>query len=65
LVQYSGFELATAQEVLSWALTTFGNALAISTSFQKEGMVLIDMAARIHPKVRVFTPGVCRKRLIR
>jgi len=55
LVQYSGFELATAQEVLSWALTTFGNALAISTSFQKEGMVLIDMAARIDPKVRVFT----------
>jgi phosphoadenosine phosphosulfate reductase len=55
LVQYSGFESATAQEVLSWALTTFGDSLAISTSFQKEGMVLVDMAARMHRKVRVFT----------
>jgi phosphoadenosine phosphosulfate reductase len=55
LVQYSHFESATAQEVLSWALPTFGDSLAISTSFQKEGMVVIDMAVRIDPKVRVFT----------
>ena len=55
MVQYSDFESASAQEVLSWALPTFGNSLAISTSFQKEGMVVIDMAARIDPKVRVFT----------
>jgi len=55
LVQYSGFESATPLEVLSWALSTFGSSLAISTSFQKEGMVVIDMAARIDPRVRVFT----------
>ena len=47
--------LLTAEEVLSWALSTFGDSLAISTSFQKEGMVVIDMAARINPRVRVFT----------
>jgi phosphoadenosine phosphosulfate reductase len=41
--------------VLSWALATFGDSLAISTSFQKEGMVVIDMAARLDPRVRVFT----------
>lgn len=55
MVRYSGLDTATAQEVLSWALAEFGDSLAISTSFQKEGMVVIDMAARINPRVRVFT----------
>src|SRR5579871_2626967 len=49
------FEAASPREVLSWGLSQFGAALAISTSFQKEGMVLIDMATRIDPSVRVFT----------
>jgi len=48
-------ESATAEEVLSWALSAYGDSLAISTSFQKEGMVVIDIATRIHPHVRVFT----------
>lgn len=48
-------ESATAGEVLSWALSTYGDSLAISTSFQKEGMVVIDMATRIDARVRVFT----------
>jgi len=48
-------EAATADEVLGWALPTYGDSLAISTSFQKEGMVVIDIATRINPKVRVFT----------
>ena len=48
-------EAATAEEVLSWALAAYGDSLAISTSFQKEGMVVIDIATRINPRVRVFT----------
>jgi len=48
-------ESATAEEVLSWALSAYGDSLAISTSFQKEGMVVIDIATRINPRVRVFT----------
>jgi phosphoadenosine phosphosulfate reductase len=48
-------ESATAPEVLAWALANYGDSLAISTSFQKEGMVVIDMAVRIDPRVRVFT----------
>ncbi len=48
-------EVATAEEVLSWALSAYGDSLAISTSFQKEGMVVIDIATRINPRVRVFT----------
>lgn len=48
-------ETASAEEVLLWGLETFGDRLAISTSFQAEGMVLIDMAARLSPRVRIFT----------
>jgi thioredoxin-dependent adenylylsulfate APS reductase len=55
LVYLPNPESATAEEVLSWALSAYGDSLAISTSFQKEGMVVIDIATRIHPHVRVFT----------
>ncbi|HWC96562.1 MAG TPA: phosphoadenylyl-sulfate reductase, partial [Candidatus Sulfopaludibacter sp.] len=41
--------------VLKWALSTFGDSFAIATSFQKEGMVIVDMAVRLNPRVRVFT----------
>jgi phosphoadenosine phosphosulfate reductase len=44
-----------AHDVIEWAGRTFGDRLAIATSFQKEGMVLVDLAARIRPDIRVFT----------
>ena len=44
-----------AEDVIAWSIRTFGPSLAISTSFQKEGMVIIDMAARLDPAIRVFT----------
>ena len=43
------------QEVLAWTIEHFGNRMAICSSFQAEGCVLIDMAWRIDPAVRVFT----------
>lgn len=43
------------QEVLTWALERFGSRLALCTSFQADGMAILDMAWRINPKVRVFT----------
>ena len=46
---------ASAAEVIEWAVSTFGRRLAISTSFQDQGMVVIDMAARISRDVRVIT----------
>jgi len=49
------FEAFSASEVLSWALDTFGDSFAIATSFQKEGMVIVDLASRISSAVRVFT----------
>ena len=49
------YEDRPAQEVIEWALTTYGRLLAVSTSFQAEGMVILDMAHRVDPKVRVVT----------
>jgi len=55
LAQLSGFESASASEILAWAISTYGEAFAIATSFQKEGMVIVDLASRITSDVRVFT----------
>jgi phosphoadenosine phosphosulfate reductase len=48
-------EHASPSDVLAWALGTFGKRLAIVTSFQVEGMVMLDLARRIDPGVRVIT----------
>jgi phosphoadenosine phosphosulfate reductase len=40
------FESFTAQEVLNWASKCFGRRLALVTSFQVDGMVMLDMAHR-------------------
>jgi phosphoadenosine phosphosulfate reductase len=45
----------SASDLLAWAAGQFGPSLALSTSFQKEGMILVDMAARVAPGIRVFT----------
>jgi phosphoadenosine phosphosulfate reductase len=49
------FEGRTAEETIEWALGTFGRRAAICTSFQAEGMVVLDMACRVDSQVRVFT----------
>lgn len=47
---------ATAQEILRWGLDEFGDGLALCTSFQATGSVILDMAARIAGgDFRVFT----------
>jgi phosphoadenosine phosphosulfate reductase len=49
------FEHRPPQDLLRWAIERFGSGLAIATSFQADGMVLLDMACRIEPRVRVVT----------
>jgi thioredoxin-dependent adenylylsulfate APS reductase len=51
----ASFEQRSPQELLSWAIGCYGREIAIATSFQVEGMVLLDMAWRINPGVRVVT----------
>jgi thioredoxin-dependent adenylylsulfate APS reductase len=46
---------ATPQDVIAWALERWGSQVAICTSFQAEGMAILDMAWRINNHVRLFT----------
>ncbi len=49
----------TAEDLMAWAVEAHGNRFAVVTAFQPEGMVLVDMAVRLNPQVRVITidPG--------
>jgi len=49
------FEHASAEALLEWALERFHPRLAISAAGGADGMVVLDMAWRISPDVRVFT----------
>ena len=45
----------TAEQVLSWAFSNYGENVAIATGMGAEGMVLLDMASRMNPEMKVFT----------
>ena len=49
------YENRSAEDVISWTLDTFQRRAALCTSFQAEGMVILDLACRIDPGVKVFT----------
>jgi phosphoadenosine phosphosulfate reductase len=48
-------EGAYPQQVLRWAVETFGDKLAIVTSFQPTGIVTLHMLKEITPNLNVFT----------
>lgn len=48
-------ESEDAEAVLRWAVERFGGGVALSTSFQATGMVLLDMLNRVSPSTRIFT----------
>ncbi|MDP9022853.1 MAG: phosphoadenylyl-sulfate reductase [Actinomycetota bacterium] len=43
------------EDVIEWALETFEDRAAIVTSFQADGMVILDMAYHIRPEIKVVT----------
>jgi phosphoadenosine phosphosulfate reductase len=45
----------TADETIRRAVDRFGPNLALSTSLQKGGIIVLDMAVRLQPSLRVFT----------
>ena len=51
----AAFDPRSAEAVLRWALDKFHPRIALSNSLQTEDMVVLDIASRIEPKVRVFT----------
>ena len=49
-----------AEELLRWASERCGERAAIITSFQNTGCVMIDMAQRVAPRLRVITVDTLR-----
>jgi phosphoadenosine phosphosulfate reductase len=51
----AGLEGLPADRLLAWAIERFGRRFAVVTSFQAEGMVVLDLARQVDPGVRVLT----------
>jgi phosphoadenosine phosphosulfate reductase len=49
------FETEGPDAVLQWAVDRFDSHFALASSFQAEEMVILDLAWKINPEVRVFT----------
>ena len=49
------FETSSPQDILVWASQNLGSSVALATSFQVQGMVLVDMFAKTDPEARIFT----------
>jgi len=49
------FEGEEPEVLLEWALERFSPRIALSTAFQVDGCVLLDMCARIDPEIRVLS----------
>lgn len=47
--------LDSARRIIDAAVTEFGNSLAVLTSFQREGVVIVDLAMRSGAKIPVMT----------
>ncbi|MCP3145027.1 phosphoadenylyl-sulfate reductase [Pyxidicoccus xibeiensis] len=55
LAEAGGLKDARAEEVLAWVEARFGARAALASSFGVEDMVLIDLAKKHAPSLRVFT----------
>jgi phosphoadenosine phosphosulfate reductase len=53
--ELAGLERLPAADLLAWAIHAYGRRFAVVTSFQAEGMVVLDLARRVDPGVRVLT----------
>lgn len=47
-------EAATPQEILRWAVQTYGQKLTMATAFGAEGCVLLDMLAKVRDETGFF-----------
>ncbi|NTX39470.1 phosphoadenylyl-sulfate reductase [Myxococcus sp. CA033] len=55
LAEAASLEAATTEEILAWVEQRLGARAAIASSFGVEDMVLIDLARKHAPSLRVFT----------
>ncbi len=49
------FERSSPEDILAWASANLDRSVALATSFQVQGMVLVDMFAKADPGARIFT----------
>ena len=54
-VESGKLESQSPEQVLRWALDTFGSRVALASSFGAEDVAIIDMLVKISPKARIFT----------
>jgi len=52
---YQLVEHWSAEDLLRWSFAAFGDQIEIASGFGAEGVVLVDIAARIRADLRVFT----------
>lgn len=50
------------EQILRWAVETYGTAIALATPFDLAGCVLVSMLAEIRPDVAVVNIDPCRRR---
>jgi phosphoadenosine phosphosulfate reductase len=51
----AGVEAWSPEDVLRWGFRTFGDEVEMATGFGVEGMVLLDIALQLNPRLKVFT----------
>ena len=49
------FEAEHPKTVLAWAIERFSDRIVLATSFQADGVAILDMAYEIDPGIRIFT----------
>ncbi len=49
------FEKSSAVALLQWALKQFPSKMAVASSFGAEDVVLIDIAVKLEPAIKIFT----------
>jgi phosphoadenosine phosphosulfate reductase len=54
LCENAEMEQWTPQQVIRWAVETFGNDVAMSSSFQQQSLALLHIASRVAPALPVF-----------
>ncbi len=54
-IERGELESKSAQEVVRWALTRFGDRVALASSFGAEDVALIHMMVQVNPNARIFT----------
>jgi phosphoadenosine phosphosulfate reductase len=47
--------MLTAEETICWAINHFGRGLALSMSLQKGGIIVLDIAIKLDPSLRVLS----------